>query len=67
MTMRRASLARWAAYGLVIGLIWAALHLRFPWAGDGIRINLIDFFTFGVGYAITGVLLGALWNWAGNR
>lgn len=59
-------MGRWAAYGLVFGLAYASLHLQYPWNGDAIRINLIDLFSMGIGYAIVAVFVAAIWNWFGT-
>lgn len=66
MILRRANLKRWAAYGCLAGLAMGALRLQYPWEGDGIRLNLIELFSMGLGYAFVGLVLGAIWNRVGK-
>jgi hypothetical protein len=44
----------------------AVLRLKTPWIDDGIRLNLIEIATQGLGWAGVGLLAAAIRNWAGR-
>ena len=65
-TVKPAHFEKWATFGFFIGAVNGVSQLRYSWEGDGIRLNLIELFSMGVGFGMIGIVMAALWNWAGK-